>query len=44
MSENMKKLNLTELKTALSDDDLNKVVGGISEEIYLDEERLPLGW
>ena len=44
MSENMKKLNLTELKTALSDDDLNKVVGGISEVIYLYEGRLPLDW
>ena len=44
MSENMKKLNLTELKTVLSDDDLNKVVGGISEVIYLYEGRLPLDW
>jgi len=28
----------------LNEEFLEQVVGGISEEIYLDEERLPLGW
>lgn len=28
----------------LSDAELGMIAGGISEEIYLDEENLPLGW
>ncbi len=29
---------------ALDDNDLDRIVGGLSDEAYLDEERIPLGW
>ena len=41
------KPNDTDFKPAcgeLSDDALDAISGGVSDEIYLDEVRMPLGW
>lgn len=38
MCENEKKIQ------ELNDDDLDQIAGGASNEAFLDEDRIPLGW